>query len=286
MKQKKHEPEYMKSNFQISHNRENYTKPILFHSHDFFEIYFFLDGNVTYYIENEVYTLTKGDILIIPPGKLHRPVIEGIFSYDRYVLWLYSHYISCNEGLSRMVNEIIVMISEKRTRRISFSGNALRTQVALFDKLLSDFQSEDALSHYTAESCIMLILGEILAHFKCLEKVSEEQEDVVRQIISYLNANITHAPSLNDLSEKFFVSKYYLSHKFKEHTKTTIHQYILMKKINLAKELLEKGYSPQEVCRRCDFSTYSNFYKAFTQQTGSSPRDYPKKLHRQLPPGI
>ena len=40
MKQKKHEPEYMKSNFQISHNRENYTKPILFHSHDFFEIYF------------------------------------------------------------------------------------------------------------------------------------------------------------------------------------------------------------------------------------------------------
>lgn len=48
----------------------------------------------------------------------------------------------------------------------------------------------------------MLILGEILAHFKCLEKVIEEQEDVVRQIISYLNANITHAPSLDDLSEK------------------------------------------------------------------------------------
>lgn len=31
---------------------------------------------MTYYIENESYTLSKGDILIIPPLKIHRPVIE------------------------------------------------------------------------------------------------------------------------------------------------------------------------------------------------------------------
>ena len=268
----------MKSNFQISHNKDNYIKPILFHSHDFFEVYFFLDGNVTYYIENEVYTLEKGDVLIIPPGKLHRPVIEGEHPYERYVLWLYGHYLSANEGLEQIVREITNMITIKNTRRTVFEGDALKMLLGLFDKLLCDFQSKDALAPYTATSCIVLILREILDNFRHMEAAHEEQGDLIRQIISYLNANITHAPSLEALSEKFFVSKYYLSHRFKEHTKTTIHQYILMKKINLAKELLEKGGSPQEASDQCGFSTYSNFYKAFTQQTGISPRDF-KKHH-------
>ena len=89
--------------------------------------------------------------------------------------------------------------------------------------------------------------------------------------------NITETPSLDELSEKFYVSKYYLLRKFKEHTKTTIHQYILMKKINLAKELLVNGCSPQKAFTLCGFSTYSNFYKAFVRETRTSPRDFVKK---------
>lgn len=264
----------MKEDFQISHKKENDTEPILFHSHDFFEIYFFLDGNVKYYIENEVYTLSQGDVLLIPPGKLHRPVIEGDLPYDRYVLWLYNHFISSNEGVQKMIGEITDMISEKNSRRIPFEGNAFQVQLELFEKLHRDFQSGDLLSRYTAESRIVLVLGEILDHFRHMEKVGVQQSDVVRSVISYLNDNIVNAPSLEELSERFYVSKYYLSHKFKEYTKTTIHQYILIKKINLAKELLEQGIPPQEVCEKCGFSTYSNFYKAFTAQTGISPREY------------
>lgn len=36
----------MKNEFQISHTKEKYTKPVYFHSHDFYEIYFFVDGNI------------------------------------------------------------------------------------------------------------------------------------------------------------------------------------------------------------------------------------------------
>lgn len=47
-----------------------------------------------------------------------------------------------------------------------------------------------------------------------------------------------------------------------------------MKKINLAKGLLQKGVSPQEISNICGFSTYANFYKAFKERTGVSPRNY------------
>ena len=266
----------MRNDFQISHNKENYTKPIHFHSHDFYEIYFFMDGDVKYYIENESYTLTKGDVLIIPPGKLHRPVIEGNMPYERYVLWIYSHYAASREGVGKLFAEILRLIDDKNTRLVSFDGGALHTLTQLFDKLNSDFSSSDSLAYYTAEGCITLILGELVSKFKSAERASYEQGDLISRVISHINANVAEAPTLEQLSAAFFVSKYYLSHKFKEHTKTTIHQYILMKKINLAKGLLESGCTPQQVCEKCGFSTYSNFYKAFTQQTGVPPSKYKK----------
>lgn len=49
----------MKSDMMISHNKDIYTKEILFLSHDYYEIYFFADGSVKYYVENESYELKK-----------------------------------------------------------------------------------------------------------------------------------------------------------------------------------------------------------------------------------
>lgn len=47
-----------------------------------------------------------------------------------------------------------------------------------------------------------------------------------------------------------------------------------MKKINLAKDLLKSGTTPQDVSEECSFSTYSNFYKTFVERIGVSPRIY------------
>lgn len=91
----------MENCLRISHNKDNYTKPIYFHSHDFYEIYFFLDGNVKYYIENESYELAKGDVLVIPPWKLHRPVFGENVPYERYVLWIYGSYAADSERILR-----------------------------------------------------------------------------------------------------------------------------------------------------------------------------------------
>lgn len=123
---------------------------------------------------------------------------------------------------------------------------------------------------------MVLLLNTIRLALTKQEQISEKNPEFIRDVIAYINQNVVHTPSLDDLAEKFYVSKYYLSHRFKEYTQTTIHQYILMKKINLAKEYLGSGISPQIVCEKCGFSTYSNFYKAFTAQTGISPGNYAK----------
>lgn len=271
----------MKNDFQISHNKDSYTAPILFHSHDFYEIYLFADGNVKYYIENESYALSKGDVLIIPPGKLHRPVIENNAPYERYVLWLYAPLLE-NEGIKLLSARINALTTEKNTRRAEFKGDSLTRVTWLFDRLRECFCSAEPGSEYSARACITLILDEIAGALSRTEKFSDEPGGLVRQVIAYINENVAEAPSLDELAARFFVSKYYLSHRFREHTRTTVHQYILMKKVNLAKKLLESGAAPQRASESCGFSTYSNFYKAFLAQTGVSPREYGRQRGNQL----
>lgn len=144
----------------------------------------------------------------------------------------------------------------------------------LLDHALEKFNSGDVFSGYVSESCILLILDKLKREFSGISRAETDQGDIVRRVIAYLNENFIEAPSLDTLSGEFYVSKYYLSHRFKEYTKTSVHNYILMKKINLAKELLKSGISPQEVSKKCGFSTYSNFYKAFVARCGVSPARY------------
>ncbi|MBQ6996503.1 MAG: helix-turn-helix transcriptional regulator [Lachnospiraceae bacterium] len=125
----------------------------------------------------------------------------------------------------------------------------------MLDNALENYISKEELSGYVAESCIMLILDTLKKEFSEIRPAEYVQGDIIRRVIAYLNENFIDAPSLDELSAAFFVSKYYLSHRFKEYTKTTVHNYILMKKINLAKELLKNGTSPQKVYECCGFST-------------------------------
>ena len=264
----------MKTDFKISRNKDIYTKEILFHSHDYYEIYFFADGSVKYYVENESYELKKGDVLIIPPGKMHRPVIEENIPYERYVLWIYNSYLMKNSGISGFIKIINTLADKKKTHLVSFAGGGYEQLCTLLDRTLDNFNSQDELSEYVAESCIMLILDSLKKAFSEADYAEYDESDIIRQVIAYLNENYITSPTLDELSAKFFVSKYYLSHRFKEYTKTSVHNYILTKKINLAKELLKGGRSPQNVSEQCGFSTYSNFYKAFVERTGVSPRKY------------
>lgn len=264
----------MNKNFMLFYNNDIYTNPIQFHSHDYFEIYFFMNGYVEYYVENEEYDMKRGDVLIIPPGKLHRPVIEENFPYERYVLWILNSHIENNEGIKKFIEELNRLTKEKNTRLVSFFNQSQKDIRLLLDKAFENYKSNTELSNYVSESCIIMILNELRIKLTDALPAVMIQKELVHRVIIYLNENFRNNPSLEEISAKFFVSKYYLSHKFKEYTKTTIHNYILMKKINLAKELLQKGVSPQEISNICGFSTYANFYKAFKERTGVSPRNY------------
>ena len=75
-----------------------------------------------------------------------------------------------------------------------------------------------------------------------------------------------------------FISKYHLLRKFEAQVGTTVHRYILQKRLLNAKQLLAGGLAPSEVCTYCGFGDYANFYRAFRAEYGTTPRQYVQSL--------
>ena len=264
----------MENLFDLAHKIDKSPMRYAFHSHYFYEIYLLASGNVTYYIENEICSVSKGDVIVIPPGKVHRTIIKEGSLYDRYVLWLYPEYISGNEGIQKLTEDVTSLLEEKNTSIISFGRNGDYFINKLFEILTKADGDNGKHSRSVCESCITMLLNSMLEALESAPAKPSETDDLISRVISRINHDIAGAPSLDELSGEFHVSKYYLSHRFKEYTGTSVHQYILMKKINMAKDLLDKGFRTSDVYERCGFSTYSNFYKTFVKLTGKPPKEF------------
>ncbi len=78
-------------------------------------------------------------------------------------------------------------------------------------------------------------------------------DQVVDAVLHYINEHYSEALTLDQLSEKFFISKYHLLRKFDAQVGTTVHRYILQKRLLNAKQLLAGGVPPNEVCQYCGF---------------------------------
>ena len=79
----------LEKNYRISHNEDRFTQEYPFHSHDFYEIYMLLRGSVSYTVENRIFHMRAGDLMLISPLELHQARVDSNDEpYERIVLWV------------------------------------------------------------------------------------------------------------------------------------------------------------------------------------------------------
>ena len=93
-------------------------------------------------------------------------------------------------------------------------------------------------------------------------------------VFTYVNAHLTEDISLDKLSEDLFFSKYYILHEFKKKTGISLYKYIIKRKLEYSKTLIESGMPIKEVYHHCGFGDYSNFFKVFKREYGLTPKQY------------
>lgn len=260
--------EMLRQDFQLSHNRDPYFRTMEFHAHDFLELYYFLDGSVTYYIEDQVYDLCPGDLLIIPAGKMHRPVIANEHAaYERMVLWITPQYLQSIDSPAGDLQKV-----GEHGCCVPFRGDETVFVTALLKKLLY-MQKNDTDPKFCA-GAVELYLWTIFRSYGVIDTTHRNETQVIPQVIRYITEHFGEPLTLEDIAAEFFVSKSYLNRHFKAYTNSTVYAYIMALRLTHARRMLREGIPAVEAGRECGFSDYSTFYKAFKTQTGLSPQQF------------
>lgn len=243
-----------------------------FHAHDFLELYYFFDGSVTYYIEDQVYDLCPGDLLIIPAGKMHRPVIANEHAaYERMVLWITPQYLQSIDSPAGDLQKNLQKVGE-HGYCVPFRGDETVFVTALLKKLLY-MQKNDTDPKFCA-GAVELYLWTIFRSYGVIDTTHRNETQVIPQVIRYITEHFSEPLTLEDIAAEFFVSKSYLNRHFKAYTNSTVYAYIMALRLTHARRMLREGIPAVEAGRECGFSDYSTFYKAFKTQTGLSPQQF------------
>ena len=267
--------------FEIFRYKDAYLKEVALHHHDFYEVYFFLSGNVQYIIENRSYLLTPGDVLLISPMELHQPMFgTEPREYERFVLWIDKQFL---EGFN-LPGESFTACFDTGAANYSnlLRPEGVQRQFLLF--LMEQLIAESASREPYQKVCSLSYLAQVLVLLNRLslqqrrENAVPAQDSTVYNILGYINEHYNENLTLDDLANKFFVSKYHLSREFQRLVGTTVHRYIVQKRLVMAKQMLSAGRPSSEVYQNCGFGDYSNFYRAFRAEYQISPKEYILRL--------
>lgn len=268
----------LSSNYEIYHYMDKTIRNVKLHHHDFYEIYFFISGDVEYYIEGEIYKLKPGDLVLINTTELHQAQINKCEkNYERIVLWINKEFL---KGLSSENTDIANCFeSEDKKTIINIDFDIQRDIESLFHKLLEldKFKGigKDLLANaYITE--LMVKINNLAVDEKQVYDNETKKSALIDEMIDYIEENICEELPIDFLAEKFYLSKYHLSREFKKYTNVSIHKFIKLKRLIQAKEHILQNDSITDVYIKCGFGDYSNFFRAFKQEYGITPKQFYK----------
>lgn len=233
------------------------------HIHKEVEIAYILKGKTKAYLDSKEYIVEQGDLFISFPNKVH---FFDTFTDEESYLILFSPDCFSDFGSLLMKKDPVdpVIKKEKLPVEVNF----------LLRKALEAYNCDETYKNEKVKGYVNIFLADILP---CLEfnESSNNHTEMLSSVLSYCVEHYKDNISLDEMSKKLHVSKYYISRIFSEKIKISFNDYINMLRINDAKEhLIKTNDSVTEIGINVGYNTIRSFNRAFLSQTGMQPREY------------
>ena len=239
------------------------------HTHDSYEIFIFIKGNMKFVVEGSTYPLRPYDTIIIRDNEMQDIYPTGPADYERFVINISHDFFEKNN--CKMYKNIFLNRPAGKNNLIP-GGLVSVSEIADILPRIEKYEKEQTPACDTVKKCAMVEILHALNHMQPAADADSKPNSTVRKVIDYINQNLDGDLSLGHLSEQFFVSKYHLCRVFREHTGYTISSYITNKRLLLIRDLCRSGETISSACISAGFSGYSSFYKAYTKAYGCSPK--------------
>lgn len=259
-----------------AHQDTSYSNTMVqLHSHTFYEVLCCRNTcGAEYLVGSERYRLEKGDIVFVPPGVSHRPLLPEAMPepYVRDILWFSPEFVSLVEGLFPQQD-----IPEKKY------SSLLRTANTRWESLGEQLRAAVSESERQRTGWETAVMGLSMVFLTKLKRaladeqaapMTAEKPELLDMAMAYIEQNLSRKLTLEDMARQFYVSKSTVTQTFRNRMGVSFHRCLTQRRLIAAKTLIAEGAAMEEIGRAVGFSDYSTFYRAFKQEYGISPQQY------------
>lgn len=242
------------------------------HSHTIYEMIYCTGGSTQYLLGTQRYRLRHGDIVLIPPGVSHRPLLAEKMAdpYRRCVVWFSQEYV---ESVRPMWPELLKnqRFGVLRTANTRWEGMA---------KLFEAGCGEAARGAPGWQAVVCATTLELLVNIaRALEDVDRptppaEVPDLFDRLNLFIEEHLAQDVTLERAAREFFVSKSTIDQLFRKKLGISFYRYLTQSRLIAAKERILEGEALGRICTDVGFADYSTFYRAFRREYGVAPSDF------------
>ena len=218
-------------------------------------------------------------MLLVRHNLIHRPMIDPAEPYERVVVWLGREWLESRSDPGEALDTCFSTTQERGfhllrfdpQRRLWYMDHIQRMEEALREEDFGAARMADTL----CQQLLIAVNRDILR-----DRTAQDQRDSYRldakmeEVLRYIARHLEEELTVDALAGRFYISRYYLMHRFKAVTGYTLHQYISQKRLLRAGELIRSGVPVMKAAEQAGFGDYSTFLRAFQNTFHMSPREF------------
>ena len=243
------------------------------HDHSAVEILLTLEGMVTYTIEDKIYQVRKGEILIVPPDTLHSLSMgEGS---SRYLFLFESDAIMAMRDLKAMASYF-----HKPFHLRDGSDAHVRIRELLL-RAREAYEKREMMWNTMCYSCILRVYATLGQRYlsgikpRTGDNMRNMDSEVINAVMTYINNHYREELSLEDVARFAGFSRYYFSRSFKRQTGYSFKDYLCQKRLQVAVDLLIRtDKSMKDVALESGFGSVATFNRVFREKKGCTPTQF------------
>ncbi len=243
------------------------------HFHTSCEVGYLYNGDITLVCGGKEYRVTSKMVYLLPSCMQHEVIINDREHYDRLLMFI-NPWTNARMLYSEIIQNMLMGFTFKEPIVLKDDFGC--------DEILRRIEQElgrsDALSDEVTAGIVTEFLAALIRN-SGIETVPKPESSLVIRIKEYIREHISEKIVISELAERFYISKFHLSHLFKEQMGMSPKQFLTFARLSKAHALLEReDMSISEISDACGFSNASEMTRQFKEYHGISPTRFRKNL--------
>ena len=243
------------------------------HYHDECEIFVHLGGDVSFIVEDRLYPIGYGDVVITRPGEYHHCIYHSKTMHRHFCILF-----------SGKVNEELFGVFYNRSKGCdnlySFSREITEQLISICHALAAEIQSP--LQSYR----LFLELIELISRSETAPYKESSEQSPLSLVLRLMHESYADHTTIGELAAKAHVSLSTIERLFADCFGTTPSEYLKNVRLTQAARLLSQGHSVSIAAEKCGFSDVSAMIAQFKRRYGVTPLVYKKEILRSEDSGF